>query len=221
MQVFRPRTAPESIDLVAKLLEYTPEARLSAVEAMCHPFFDELRVEGARMPNGKDFPLLFNFTREGTFCVICARSKTTKADVRAAMRPLNRAFRTPGSHPHARTAALRARPGFALNSPGQLRADTIGADEDSPGLNARRRSMVQASSMREKPVSSCFYLTIFCCCSTPWLDVYLFSLSFFLPLLILVLRLMLRVALGPPHCRDYVLNRNHPFSPYVGLYTCQ
>ena len=65
IQVFRPRTSPEAIDLVSKLLEYTPEARLSAVEAMCHPFFDELRVEGARMPNGKDFPPLFNFTREG------------------------------------------------------------------------------------------------------------------------------------------------------------
>lgn len=64
-QVFRPRTAPEAIDLVAKLLEYTPEARLSAIEAMCHPFFDELRIEGMRMPNGKDFPRLFDFTREG------------------------------------------------------------------------------------------------------------------------------------------------------------
>ncbi|KAJ7285594.1 kinase-like domain-containing protein [Mycena rebaudengoi] len=63
-KVFRPRTAPEAIDLVSKLLEYTPGARLSAVEAMVHPFFDELRTEGARMPNGKDFPLLFNFTRE-------------------------------------------------------------------------------------------------------------------------------------------------------------
>ena len=65
IQVFRPRTAPEAIDLVAKLLEYTPEARLSSVEAMCHPFFDELRQEGAKMPNGKEFPLLFDFTREG------------------------------------------------------------------------------------------------------------------------------------------------------------
>jgi glycogen synthase kinase 3 beta len=64
-KVFRPRTAPEAIDLVSRLLEYTPEARLSAVEAMVHPFFDELRVEGARMPNGKDFPLLFDFSREG------------------------------------------------------------------------------------------------------------------------------------------------------------
>ncbi|KAH0830482.1 kinase-like domain-containing protein [Lanmaoa asiatica] len=63
-KVFRPRTAPEAIDLVAKLLEYTPGARLSAVEAMVHPFFDELRGEGARMPNQKEFPPLFNFTRE-------------------------------------------------------------------------------------------------------------------------------------------------------------
>jgi len=63
-KVFRPRTPPEAVDLVSKLLEYTPEARLSAIEAMCHPFFDELRVEGQRMPNGKDFPPLFDFTRE-------------------------------------------------------------------------------------------------------------------------------------------------------------
>lgn len=64
-KVFRPRTPPEAVDLVAKLLEYTPEARLSAVEAMVHPFFDELRQDGMRMPNGKDFPRLFDFTREG------------------------------------------------------------------------------------------------------------------------------------------------------------
>ncbi|KAI6038979.1 kinase-like domain-containing protein [Pisolithus marmoratus] len=44
-KVFRPRTAPEAIDLVQRLLEYTPAARLSAVEAMVHPFFDELRAD--------------------------------------------------------------------------------------------------------------------------------------------------------------------------------
>lgn len=32
---------------------------------MTHQFFDELRVDGARMPNGKEFPQLFDFTREG------------------------------------------------------------------------------------------------------------------------------------------------------------
>jgi glycogen synthase kinase 3 beta len=47
------------------MLEYTPGARLSAFESMVHTFFDELRVDGARMPNGKEFPPLFNFTREG------------------------------------------------------------------------------------------------------------------------------------------------------------
>ena len=40
---------------------------------MCHPFFDELRVEGARMPNGKEFPVLFNFTREGETSVYLCR----------------------------------------------------------------------------------------------------------------------------------------------------
>ena len=87
MQVFRPRTAPEAIDLVSKVLEYTPEARLSAVEAMVHPFFDELRMEGAKMPNGKDFPPLFDFTREGEwslfryccFCLVC-QSRVALAD---------------------------------------------------------------------------------------------------------------------------------------------
>ncbi|KAG8950183.1 regulator of ime2 [Tulasnella sp. 419] len=63
-KVFRPRTSPEAIDLVSRLLEYTPTARLSSIEAMCHPLFDELRQEGTRMPNGKDLPVLFNFTRE-------------------------------------------------------------------------------------------------------------------------------------------------------------
>ncbi|EJD53374.1 CMGC/GSK protein kinase [Auricularia subglabra TFB-10046 SS5] len=63
-KVFRPRTSTEAIDLVSKLLEYTPEARLSAIESMVHPFFDELRLETTRMASGKDMPKLFNFTKE-------------------------------------------------------------------------------------------------------------------------------------------------------------
>lgn len=50
---------------MSKLLEYTPEARLNAIESMIHPFFDELRVEGTRLQSGKDLPQLFNFTKEG------------------------------------------------------------------------------------------------------------------------------------------------------------
>lgn len=63
-KVFRPRTPADSIALISNLLEYTPTARLTAPEALVHEFFDELRVEGARLPNGKEMPALFNFTRE-------------------------------------------------------------------------------------------------------------------------------------------------------------
>ncbi|KAI8803126.1 kinase-like domain-containing protein [Cladochytrium replicatum] len=62
-KVFRSRTTtPESLDLMGKLLEYTPTSRLTAIEAMAHPFFDELRKPETRMPNGKELPPLFNFT---------------------------------------------------------------------------------------------------------------------------------------------------------------
>lgn len=63
-KVFRPRTPPEAIDLISHLLEYTPSARLTAIEAMTHPFFDELRTGESKMPNGRDMPPLFDFTRE-------------------------------------------------------------------------------------------------------------------------------------------------------------
>ncbi|TPX42224.1 hypothetical protein SeMB42_g05232 [Synchytrium endobioticum] len=62
-KVFRSRaTTPESLDLIGKLLEYTPTLRLTAIEAMTHNFFDELRKPETRMPNGKELPPLFDFT---------------------------------------------------------------------------------------------------------------------------------------------------------------
>lgn len=68
-KVFRKAPA-EAIDLISKLLEYTPTQRLSAIEAMCHPFFDELRdpntvLPDSRNPGGaaRQLPKLFNFTR--------------------------------------------------------------------------------------------------------------------------------------------------------------
>ncbi|KAK4054557.1 glycogen synthase kinase 3 [Microbotryomycetes sp. JL201] len=64
VKVFRPRTPPEAIDLISKLLEYTPSARLTAIEAMCHPFFDDLKQPDVKMATGKDLPPLFDFTRE-------------------------------------------------------------------------------------------------------------------------------------------------------------
>ncbi|KAH8632674.1 Protein kinase gsk3 [Alternaria alternata] len=67
-QVFR-KADPNAIDLISKLLEYTPTQRLSAIDAMVHPFFDELRDPSTRLPDSRhpngatrDLPELYNFT---------------------------------------------------------------------------------------------------------------------------------------------------------------
>lgn len=65
LQVFRARTPPEAIELVSRLLEYTPSSRISPMEACAHAFFNELRHPSVRMPNGREFPPLFNFTQQG------------------------------------------------------------------------------------------------------------------------------------------------------------
>ncbi|KAM6309809.1 glycogen synthase kinase-3 beta isoform 3-T6 [Podargus strigoides] len=63
-QVFRPRTPPEAIALCSRLLEYTPTARLTPLEACAHSFFDELRDPNVKLPNGREKPALFNFTTQ-------------------------------------------------------------------------------------------------------------------------------------------------------------
>ncbi|XP_018899968.1 glycogen synthase kinase-3 beta isoform X2 [Bemisia tabaci] len=61
-KVFRVRTPPEAIDLVSRLLEYTPHVRISPLQACAHAFFNELREPNTRLPNGRDLPPLFNFS---------------------------------------------------------------------------------------------------------------------------------------------------------------
>jgi glycogen synthase kinase 3 beta len=72
-QVFR-KADPNAIDLISKLLEYTPTQRLSAIDAMVHPFFDELRDPSTRLPDSRhpngatrDMPELYNFTLHGKY----------------------------------------------------------------------------------------------------------------------------------------------------------
>jgi len=72
-KVFRKADA-NFIELISRLLEYTPTERLSAIDAMVHPFFDDLRLEGKTFPDSRQTnqepqklkPLpdqLFKFTR--------------------------------------------------------------------------------------------------------------------------------------------------------------
>ncbi|KAL7416561.1 putative glycogen synthase kinase 3 alpha [Mrakia frigida] len=63
-RVFRPRTDPLLIDLLSKVLVYTPSERLDAFEALAHPYFDELRQETTRLASGEELPPLFNFTKQ-------------------------------------------------------------------------------------------------------------------------------------------------------------
>eukprot|EP01006_Ploeotia_vitrea_P033368 TRINITY_DN65487_c10_g13_i1.p1 TRINITY_DN65487_c10_g13~~TRINITY_DN65487_c10_g13_i1.p1 ORF type:complete len:512 (+),score=284.57 TRINITY_DN65487_c10_g13_i1:511-2046(+) len=61
-KVFRHKVPKEGIDLVSRFLTYKPKKRIRALEALAHPFFDELRKPSAKLPNGHDLPPLFNFT---------------------------------------------------------------------------------------------------------------------------------------------------------------
>ena len=65
----------QGLDLLKNLLQYTPTARLPALDALTHEFFDELRDPNTRLPDTRGLangnttlPPLFNFTPRGTFC---------------------------------------------------------------------------------------------------------------------------------------------------------
>ena len=60
------------IDLLKNLLQYTPTARLPALDALTHEFFDELRDPNTRLPDVRGLangnlalPPLFNFSERG------------------------------------------------------------------------------------------------------------------------------------------------------------
>lgn len=57
-------TTPDAVDLVSRILTYTPSTRMSAIEVIAHPFFDELRQPHTRLHHGRRLPPLFNFTPE-------------------------------------------------------------------------------------------------------------------------------------------------------------
>jgi len=53
---------PSALDLIKQMLKFEPQTRISPLAAMGHSFFASLRTENARLPNGRPFPPLFNFT---------------------------------------------------------------------------------------------------------------------------------------------------------------
>ncbi|KAK9823027.1 hypothetical protein WJX81_000384 [Elliptochloris bilobata] len=57
-KIFSKRIPPDAVDLVAQLLQYSPVGRVTALQAMTHPFFDELRDSATALPNGRPLPEL-------------------------------------------------------------------------------------------------------------------------------------------------------------------
>lgn len=63
--VFPPSTPSELINLVGSLLVYIPTKRLRAIESCAHPFFNELRDDKAKLPDGLPIPSdMFKFRDE-------------------------------------------------------------------------------------------------------------------------------------------------------------
>lgn len=47
------------------MLLYDPQQRITAIEALCHPFFDDIRDPNTRLPNDQPLPPVLNFSRHG------------------------------------------------------------------------------------------------------------------------------------------------------------
>jgi serine/threonine protein kinase len=61
-KIFRRTTPEEAIDFIGKMLAYSPDRRMGALEGCGHPFLDELREEGKQLQDGTPLPALFDFT---------------------------------------------------------------------------------------------------------------------------------------------------------------
>lgn len=92
-KVFRKADA-SAIELISKLLEYTPTERLSAIEAMVHPFFDELREPDKTFPDSrhpgnaaKNLPTLFDFSLHGMFGTLLCQAYHTDIPLELSIAP--------------------------------------------------------------------------------------------------------------------------------------
>jgi len=60
--IFPKHVSDVTIDFIRSVLTYDPTKRLHPLKALLHPFFNDLRKESTRLPNGGELPDLFNFT---------------------------------------------------------------------------------------------------------------------------------------------------------------
>ncbi|CAK8542283.1 unnamed protein product [Lathyrus sativus] len=63
-KIFHKSMPSEAVDLVSRMLQYSPNLRCTALDACAHSFFDDLRDPNVRLPNGQELPPLFDFTAQ-------------------------------------------------------------------------------------------------------------------------------------------------------------
>ena len=61
-KVFRSKTPEVAMEFIGSTLAYDPNKRIKPLVGCGHAFFDELREEKTRLPNGNALPPLFDFT---------------------------------------------------------------------------------------------------------------------------------------------------------------
>jgi glycogen synthase kinase 3 beta len=62
--VFHGTALPLAVELIGKTLVYSPNQRISLIECLLDPLFDELRREDAQFTDGRPLPQIFNFTKD-------------------------------------------------------------------------------------------------------------------------------------------------------------
>ena len=62
VKIFGDEADVDALDLLSKMLVYEPGTRIMPIDALAHPWFDELRDEGMVFPHGNLMPDLFNFS---------------------------------------------------------------------------------------------------------------------------------------------------------------
>lgn len=58
----------EIIEFLKTIIVYSPTQRPTAMQALTHSFFNDLKKEGMKLPDGEKFPPLFNWTEEEKEC---------------------------------------------------------------------------------------------------------------------------------------------------------
>jgi len=63
--VFRDDTPKEAIDLIQQMIRYNPNERISNMDILSHPFFNELKEPNVKMPDGKEIDSkIFSFSND-------------------------------------------------------------------------------------------------------------------------------------------------------------